>query len=315
MSDQNQEPTRAEFAQRLREESMAVRLSRSQMGATKRVREEQKDQMAGLFDAEGSRLSAGKKLLNKRHEKYLQVTNLLNRAKETWVARTLPYPEAGRRLIRRADVTNFNEQMRVIKAQLAAAVNELDAVYADLLEDARQKLGQLYNASDYPQTLKGVFDIDWSFESVDPPEYLRKISPKLYEAEQERVRARFSEAVALAEQSFLEEFGKMVSHLAERLTPSEDGKAKVFRDSAIDGLESFFDRFKQLNLGSNPDLDALVEQAKTTLKGRKADDLRKDVTVRDEIRGAMQQVAARLDAMQVDRPKRKIAVDISDEAA
>lgn len=293
---------------------MAVRLDRSQFGSSRKVNSEQKDQIAGLFDAESDRLSAGKKLLNKRHPAYLQVTALLNRAREVWITSTLPYPEAGMRLIRRSAVEDFVAKMQTIRAQLQAAVSELEAVYqSELIPDARQRLGRLFNASDYPLELRGEFDVQWSFASVDPPEYLRNISPKLYEAEQERVRARFSEAVALAEQAFMEEFAKAVANLTERLTPGPDGKAKVFRDSAIGNLDEFFSRFSALNIGSNPDLDALVEQAKNSIKGVDAGILRTDVSARDEIRAAMQEMTKQLDAMQIDRPKRKIVLAQSED--
>ena len=45
----------------------------------------------------------------------------------------------------------------------------------------------------------------------------------------------------LAEQAFVSEFAKLVSHLAERLSGS-DGERKVFRDSAVTNLTEFFER-------------------------------------------------------------------------
>ena len=59
------------------------------------------------------------------------------------------------------------------------------------------------------------------------------------------------EAVQLAEQAFLDEFAKLVAHLTERITGSnEDGTPKIFRDSAIDNLCDFFERFRSLKLVS-----------------------------------------------------------------
>ena len=63
----------------------------------------------------------------------------------------------------------------------------------------------------------------------------------------------------MAEEAFLAEFGRLVAHLTERITGAgDDGTAKVFRDSAIDNLEDFFARFKQLNVRSNAQLDDLL---------------------------------------------------------
>jgi len=72
---------------------------------------------------------------------------------------------------------------------------------------------------------------------------------------------------ALAEEAFTGELGKLVAHLTERLSGQVDGKPKIFRDSAIGNLSEFFDRFRQLNVRSNEQLDALVADAQRIVRG------------------------------------------------
>ncbi len=308
-----QPPSRREIADRLRQEAVGVRLERSQFGVTRKLSSEQRDQIAEMFSAESARLSAGKKLLNKRHEAYLRVTSLLNRAKELWTDTTLPYPDPGIRLIRRDRIEEFDARMRAIRNELREAAVALEQVYRDeLIPDARRTLGAVFNPADYPVEIAGEFGIQVSYPNVEPGEYLREISPRLYEQEQERIRARFEEAIALAEQAFTDEFAKMVQHMAERLTPSPDGKAKVFKESTLEGLNSFFTRFRDLNVGSNAALDELVGQAQRAVQGIDIKALRNDTVARDSIRDAMSRLGQQLDGMMVDRPKRKITLE--DEA-
>lgn len=73
--------------------------------------------------------------------------------------------------------------------------------------------------------------------------------------------------VALAESAFLEEFGRLVSHLCERLAGSDDGLPKVFRDSVVSNLTEFFERFRHLNVSSSQELDQLVERARQVVRG------------------------------------------------
>lgn len=309
MAENNNQPSRREFAERLRQETLAVRLERSQFGTSRKVSEEQKSRMAEIFGADSGRIAANKKLLNKRHEAYLAVTSALNSARTCWMDSTVPYPEPGLRLIKRDRVESFDSQMRAIKAELTAARDSLEQVYRDeLIADARERLGDLFNAGDYPMEISSEFDVSWGFSNVDPPEYLRTISPKLYEQEQERVRARFEEAIALTEAAFMDEFAKMVGHLVDCLTPKPDGKAKVFRDSAMENLGEFFQRFKSLDIGSNQELDALVDQAQRAVRGVDVKALRKDVTAQGQIRAAFAELSGQLDALQVDKPKRKITL-------
>jgi hypothetical protein len=121
------------------------------------------------------------------------------------------------------------------------------------------------------------------------------------------VAARFEEAVRLAEQAFLEEFARLVEHLTERLTgANDDGTPKVFRDSAVGNLLGFFDRFRELNVRSNPQLDALVEEARRAVRGVAAQDLRDGDGLRQRVAAQLGQVQSSLDALLVDRPRRRI---------
>ena len=311
-TDGSQAPTRREFAERLRNETLGVRLEKSQFGLSRAVTDEQRERMADLFHAEGESVRATKRLLNKRHEAYLRVTGLLNRAREIWQESTVPYPEPGLRLIKREAIEQFDARMQAIKVEMLEAVGALDTIYRDqLLPDARTALGQLFDVADYPASLADEFGLEWGYRSVDPPEYLRQVSPRLYEQEQERIRARFEEAIALAEQAFTNEFSNMVQHMVDRLTPGPDGKAKTFRDTAVTNLRDFFQRFQSLDIGSNAELNELVAEAQRAVEGVDVAKLRKDTIARDQIRGAMQGLSQRLEQMMVERPKRKIR--LSDE--
>jgi hypothetical protein len=302
-------PSRREFAERLRQETLACRLERSQFGTSRKVSDDQKERMAELFGADAARLAANKKLLNKRHEAYLAVTSALNRARDCWMDNTVPYPEPGLRLIKREKVEDFDRNMQAIKADLDQARLALELVYQnELIPDARERLGDLFNSSDYPMEISGEFAVAWAFTNVDPPEYLRGISPRLYQQMEERVQARFEEALALTEAAFVEEFTKMVNTLVERLTPSPDGKKRVIKDSSVENLNEFFQKFRSLSIGSNGDLDAIVEEAQRAIRGVDVKALRKDVTVQGQIRATMADLAGRLDALQVDRPTRKITL-------
>ena len=75
-------------------------------------------------------------------------------------------------------------------------------------------------------------------------------------------------------QTITSELAKLMSHLAERLSGTEDGKPKIFRDSAIGNLSEFFERFRELNVRSNADLDRLVADCQRIVRGVEPQDLR-----------------------------------------
>jgi hypothetical protein len=293
-------------AQRLRIEMAAVRVSFSWLGTRKALTAQQKAQAAESFGAEGGFLSAGKKLLDTRHPRFKAVTAIRNRALCYWKGVSLPYPEPGIRLIRQHALDEFNDKFAVFGQELTEAVDALDEHYAALKSSARKRLGELFCEADYPESLQNTFAISWDFPSVEPPDYLRQLRPELYEQECRRVANRFDEAVQLAESAFMEELGGLISHLTERLSGSADGKPQVFRDSAVGNLRDFFDRFRQLNVRSNDQLDRLVEQCQQVVQGVDPQALREDTPLRNRVSGQLAGVQSVLDGLLVDRPRRRI---------
>ena len=299
-------PTRANPAQRLRTEMAGVRLSFTWLGVRKTLSPEQKSRAAETFGAADEYVTASKKLLDTKHPAFKQVTAVRHRLVAAWKSRSLPFPEPGIRLIRRDDIESLDEQFQTLRVQLVEAVDELSSVYDELLTTARRQLGTLFRETDYPTSFVGMFDAAWDYPSCEPPSYLRALSPELYEQECQRVATRFEEAVRLAEEAFTTEFGELVFHLVDRLSGQDDGKPKIFRDSAVDNLREFFERFRHLNIGSNEELDQLVTDAQGLLRGVQPRRLRENEGLRSRLAEQLKQVGSALDDLLIERPRRQI---------
>ena len=291
---------------RLRTSMAAARVSFTWLGVRKSLSSSQKDQAANHFGAETKFLSAGKKLIDTSHPAFKAVTNVRSQTIAYWKEVSLPFPEPGIRLIRLDAIEEFNRKMALYQVQLEDAVRTLDQHYEELRNAARERLGELFDPADYPATLVGMFAIEHDFPSVEPPQYLQHFSPEMYRQECQRVQSRFDEAVQLAEQAFMEELSRLMEHLTERLSGQDDGKPKVFRDSAIANLTEFFERFRSLNVRSNEQLDELVLSAQRIVQGIEPQQLRDNQWLRQSITTRMTAVQAGLDQLLVDRPRRNI---------
>ena len=293
-------------AQRMRTSMAAVRVSLSWFGTRKTLTPEQKQEAAEPFGTDARFLSAGKRLLDISHPAYKAVTAVRGKVIAYWKSLSLPYPEPGLRLIRQDRIDEFAAKMREFQDELAEAVEDLDRRYSELKTTARQRLGSLFNSADYPESLRGLFLVEFDFPSVEAPDYLQQLNPALYEQECQRVQQRFDEAVCLAEEAFTAELAKLVSHLTERLSGQADGKPRVFRDSAVDNLTEFFQRFRELNVRSNEQLDQLVGEAQRVIRGVEPKDLRDNADLRQHVATEMSRVQSVLDGLLVDRPRRNI---------
>ncbi|TXT37026.1 MAG: hypothetical protein FD138_798 [Planctomycetota bacterium] len=306
MSQSSPTSRRTTPAERLRSSTAAVRLSLRWFGVHKTLNAEQKAEAAEAFGATGDSLSAGKKLLDTRHPAYRAVNNTRGRIQSMWKGLSLPYPEPAIRLIRRDDIERLHTELTSLRLELADAVEQLDRRYAELRTAAQQRLGRLFNLSDYPASLRGLFAVEWDFPSIEPPDYLRQLNPELYEQECRRVAARFDEALQMSEQAFVAELSQLVAHLTERLSGTDDGKPKVFRDIVVSNLTEFFERFRRLNVRSNEQLDTLVSQVEDLVNGVQPQSLRENQVLRQVITAELSQLQPVFDGLLVDRPRRNI---------
>jgi hypothetical protein len=293
-------------AQRLRTTMAAVKLAFTWLGVRKTLAPEQRTTAARAFHADRELLSASKLILDLKHPAYRAVAAVRSEASSYWRTVTLPFPEAGIRLLPQNSLGMFATTMQTYRERLQEAARELAAQYDTMKSEAERRLGTLFNASDYPTTLDGLFDLEVTYPAIEPPAYLVSLHPEVYQQEQARVRERFESAVELAEQAFATELQRLTAHLAERLTGLHDGQPKVFRDSAVENLRQFFERFRRLNIRSSPELDMLVEEAQQVITGIEPQQLRDSVRLRQMVARDFEQIQASVGEMLVDRPRRNI---------
>ncbi|MBB4635930.1 hypothetical protein [Longimicrobium terrae] len=302
------DPDARDFAAELQASTVACRLRHERLGTRRALTRGQIEQVAERFAADRRALSGSKRLLDTKDPAFRAVMRVHAAATDYWHSMTVPFPEAGIRLIRRERVQEFQQRMEEFRTSLVRSARQLQAKYAELRERARDELGSLFNDGDYPPRVDDAFSLDWDFPSVEPPNYLRQLAPELYARESERMRGRFEEAIRLTEAAFLERFGELVRHLAERLSGEADGRPKVFRASAITNLSAFFDEFQRLDIGSSSELQDLVSRAQRLVQGVRPDDLRSDFTTRTAVAAGLAEIQDVMDGMMVARPRRAISL-------
>src|SRR6516225_4521428 len=89
--------------QRLRRTAAAVRVHFTWFGVHRTLTAQQKEEVGLTYSADARLLTAGKKLLDTRHEAFRRLTSIRTRVVNYWRGISLPYVEAGMRLIRQSD--------------------------------------------------------------------------------------------------------------------------------------------------------------------------------------------------------------------
>lgn len=291
----------------LRDKFGGVSLSFKWMGVEKKVEISEAVEVANLLNATTSSVKVAKVLIDTKDKDYKKLTSLRSKLRNTWIDNTLPWIEPGVRLMHKSLIEGFQkEQFEPLKMAMQAAVEQLNQRWGEVLEEAPSRLGKLFNAGDYPASPMGLFDCYLSFPNLEPPGYL---PPEVFEQQSKVVQKQFEEALKIGEAMLAEELQKLVSNLAERLTPDSDGKPKVFKEASVQGVYDFFEKINKLGMGSSEELEKAISQVKEVLGGCSAKDLKGlSVDTKTTLSEQLKKVEASLEASVQSLPRRKLNI-------
>ena len=108
-------------SQRLRRIAAAVRVSLHWWGTHRSLTAQQKEEVSAGYAAYARFLTAGKRILDVRHEAFRRLTSVRTRIVNYWRGLTLPYTEPGVRLLRQADVPAFMHTLEGFREELTEA--------------------------------------------------------------------------------------------------------------------------------------------------------------------------------------------------
>lgn len=258
-------------------------------------------------DSDKTRLKLSKELI--QAEEYEKIKSFIGELR-AWIAtRTVPsFFRDGFQLASLKAVGEIEERMKKAEGELRALVDSLVMVYPAKIEEARVALNSQFDEKDYPlaEQLNKLFSIDWNWISFTIPEDL---PAELREAEANKLQKKFSDAGEQITEALRIGFQELIAHAMERLTPNDDGKQKVFRESLVGNIQEFIDTFYQRNLMNDTELEQLLSKAQEILIGVSPDDLRKKADVREETMKQFGEIKKSLDTMIETRKSRRFDLE------
>lgn len=252
-----------------------------------------------LLDSDELRTIAGHDHYTKRWIKARSVPSPLIRSSAFLVkAETLPL------------IYDYLEGRAVERQEL---VKKLRGVWPKLVKAAKERLGPLWKAEEYPaaSAIEDEFELVWRVVEIGTPDKkLRSISKALYEKEKKKAEETWSNAVGQITQALAQAMLEPVAHLAEKLGGGDE-KPKRLRVTALQHVTEFLDTFDGRNLTQNSDLDAIVKKAKALLQGVDVKQLKDDDKFRKQFAADFKTIKSGLDKMLEDKPGR--AISFSDD--
>ncbi len=258
---------------------------------------------------DADRVKASKKLWD--CEEAEEIRKEIGRAGQFVRERTLPSPFGkGIYFVPNTLMEEIDAELSMVESvNIPRLAEALIAVYDRVMQDEQTALGPNFNPLDYdtPGEIRARLRMDYAYLTFGIPENLPNA---MYKREQEKAQSRLSEAVDTMQDLLRSEFAKLVQHAAETLTGTNDkGKPKIFRDSLVGNIKDFLQLFRDRNITSDTELEALCDRAKSLLDGVDPADLRKHEPLRTTLANGFAEIRATLDTMLVPRASRTILFD------
>jgi len=192
---------------------------------------------------------------------------------------TLPWGDNGDRLLPATLFQDYADSMRKYKAEFDARVREFVRDYPQLKEEARTRLGTMYDPFDYPLAtdIAGRFELKTEFTPVPTSGDFRvNLNAEYVDYIKRDIESRMEQRLREATKHCWMRVKEVVSHIHERLSD----KDKTFRDTLISNAEELIAILPALNITNDPDLVEIADEVKALLIH--PDRLRQDETLRSQ---------------------------------
>lgn len=265
-----------------------------------------------LGGADQDMISMSKKIVDSAE--YRKVRHCVSEMRAFLRTQSLPAPtlRGGFHMIPLPLIEKVEEKLDGLRNDFFAYVDAFIAAYENgLIDDARKRLGDLFDEDDYPTAakLRGGFDVQTVYISLDVPGRLRTVSQALFEKERERASKRWKALEEEATAVLRAEMKSLVDKMVEQLGTTENGRKKSFRQSNVDKLTTFMENMEFRNVNDDAELAKLVNSATRLLNGVDVDSVKKDDTYRNAVRDSFNLVKTQLDTLVIDKPTRAVTFD------
>lgn len=211
-------------------------------------------------------------------------------------------------------IEKLDGEFKEFQSRRELLVDQFVEVYTARRDEALERLGSLFDETDYPYPteVQNAFSLSSQYVTFDTPASLKGIKADIFQREREKADAMWKDALEECRTLLRATMQSLVGHIGERLTPKEDGKPKSFHGSMLTKLDSFMTSFADRNIADDQELAELIKDTKNVMHGIDADVLRKEDGIREDFKTQMDELKEKLDTMIIDKPSRAFASDVEE---
>jgi len=207
------------------------------------------------------------------------------------------------------------DNIKTVDAVLQDAVVEMNTIKEEIIAewpsifaDGRERLGNLFDPSDYCSALAaaGEFDMGYRYVPIaQTPDILKHLAADTYKADLDRTRKETEKELETFRQGLRVTLLEIVENMRKTLT-KPDGEKRVFGQRFFKRLDEFLDTFGTKNLSDDGALQAVVTQLRQVADGTDISNLKESTDVQIALQESLQDISESMTALMIDDGERLI---------
>ena len=240
-----------------------------------------------------------KTLIDTSHPAYKSVKTARGALYNVFAAETAPWSEDGWYIIKAKGYDRFTEVMREKTDAFEIAVTDFLRVYPELVDQAPDRLGDLFNADIFPsvEVCSELFNSDIEVRPVpEAGDFRVTMSANEKQKITAQIQRKNDERVTQVTTECFDRAYSAVSNMVERLEAFDpDKKGAKLYDSLVGNVRAIAELLPSLNVGDDPRLEQLAKDIGLRLTETDASTLKTDKGKRQEITDNARQIMNQID--------------------
>ena len=218
------------------------------------------------------------------------ITKLANEIRDWHGRQTLPWSDAGTRLLPMTNFFDYKQQLGVYEAEFKSRINTFIQQYPNIIQGMAFKLGKLFDRAEYPEADKIASKFNLRYTIMPVPEtndFRVDIAEDIRDEMQKEYQKAYEGRVEAAMSDAWSRLHTTLEHMIDRLSGDEK---KIFRNSLVDNALELTNLLTRLNVTKDPRLEKARQELEQSLVGVTADELRDSKGARQEILTRVNQI-------------------------
>ena len=218
------------------------------------------------------------------------ITKLANEIRDWHGRQTLPWSDAGTRLLPMTNFFDYKQQLGVYEAEFKSRINTFIQQYPNIIQGMAFKLGKLFDRAEYPEADKIASKFNLRYTIMPVPEtndFRVDIADDIRDEMQKEYQKAYEGRVEAAMSDAWSRLHTTLEHMIDRLSGDEK---KIFRNSLVDNALELTNLLTRLNVTKDPRLEKARQELEQSLVGVTADELRDSKGARQEILTRVNQI-------------------------